>query len=83
MRSGVDHAERGPERRHPVEHSFEAAGVSREDVRVFEAGILAEVVPVAGATLGVDVEQDSSVPGLLGERGDRAGQGGLAGTALL
>ena len=83
VRGGVDHAERGPERRHSVEHSFEAVGVSWEDVGVFKAGVLAEVVPVAGAALGVDIEEHRPVPGLFGEGGDRAGQGGLAGASLL
>ncbi len=71
VRGGVDHAERGAERRHSVEQPFEAVGVGRDDVGVFEAGVLAEVVPVAGAALGVDVEEDGSVPGVFG---DRAGE---------
>ena len=83
VRGGVDHAERGAERRHPVEQPLETVGVSREDVGVFEAGVLTEVVPVAGAALGVDVEEDGSVSGLFREGGDRAGQGGLASAALL
>ena len=44
--------------------------MSREDVGVFEAGVLTEVVPVAGAALGVDVEEDGPVPSLFREGGE-------------
>ena len=46
---------------------------------MLEAGVLAEVVPVAGAALGVDIEEDGSVPGLFGER---AGEGGSCRSCL-